>query len=94
MTKAPVESAQIAIISTGHVSAETAHILNTQNERTWPVCGGNYDEYGWFMRVDSDDPDLPSDLREVFVRMESLGFKYVLFDCDAEEVSDLPMYEW
>ena len=89
-----MEQLKLAVLSTGHVSEETAHIFNSQIEESWPVCGGKYSKYGWFMGTHCDDPDVPADLQKVFDYLLSKGIFYVLFDCDVETTPDLPVYDW
>jgi len=83
-------------ISTAHVSEQTATLLDNTPEKDWPVSGGLFSTYGWFMYAHDEDcsGDIPSDLMAVFTFARSHGCNYVLFDCDADAVDNLPTYEW
>lgn len=93
-----LEVRRFVVLSTGHLTEETAHNLDHLKVGDWPVCGGHFSTYGWFMWVvpaqEHADADLPADLRTVFKFCDDHGFGYVLFDCDAALVEGLPCYDW
>ena len=87
-------------LSTGHVSFETSEWIERNIEN--PNCDltiYNKSEYGWWMRVpdemdDSDELDIPSDLRVVLEYARHHGCLWVMFDRDAETISRLPEFYW
>lgn len=84
------------VLSTGHVSEETAKMLDSTPAAQWPVLGGPFGDYGWFMRASDEDTsgDIPVELMNVFNFARANGFNYVLFDCDASTVDQLPTFDW
>jgi hypothetical protein len=89
-----IDTRKLAVISTGHVSKETAELFNSTHREKWPACGGPFNVFGWFMYIDPYADDTPDDLKIVFTYLDAQGFEYVLFDCDASCVTDLPLFEW
>jgi hypothetical protein len=95
------EIRKLLILSTGHVSKETADLLNGHNS-TWPCVGGPYSEHGWFVYCHEEQGSLevprdfiPDDLFAVMTyAREKHGAHNVLLDCDGDRVDDLPYYEW
>jgi hypothetical protein len=58
-------------------------------------------EYGWLMKVPADPqahagdyPDLPPEVLAMQRDARGLGCDYVLFDADADQVGDLPTWDW
>lgn len=85
------------VLSTNHVSADTAKYLDENDHNDWPVTGGPFSIYGWFMYAhdaDEEDLDIPADLRAIFDYVRSCGHTHVLLDCDGDILADLPTYEW
>ena len=94
-----LETRRFAVISTAHVSETTARRLDKTPPKEWPCLGGPYGEYGWFLYAHDENagvwPDvIPDELFTVMIWARKLGFDYVLFDCDADEVEDLPVFDW
>ncbi len=86
-------------ISTGHVTAATAKILNNTPCAEWPCVGGSYADYGWFFYAHDEnagvaDQRIPDDLFAVMTWARQIGFSHVLLDRDAEQVEDLPWHDW
>lgn len=49
--------------------------------------------FGWFLWADKrPGPEVPNDLARVMRHARRLGAEYVLFDSDAPESSDLPLF--
>lgn len=88
-----MEIETIPIISTGHVSEETANAI---------YDGGLGDlmksVYGWIIWVCPDaeiDPyEWPQDLATVVDWAREQGYMYVMFDRDADTIEGLPIYDW
>jgi hypothetical protein len=50
--------------------------------------------YGWFVWIEEDpQPNLPEELGLIMDHARSLGAEYILFDRDASENPDLPIFE-
>lgn len=82
-------------LTTGHVSAATASMLDSTPHKTWPCLGGPYGEYGWFFYVhDENDGTIPDDLWRIMCWAKARDIHYILFDRDADTVDELPTYEW
>lgn len=97
MTK--LESYKFVTISTGHVSAETARMLDSTSCTEWPCVGGGYADYGWFFYAHDEnageaDQRIPDDLFAVMTWARRNGFSHILLDRDAEQVEDLAWYDW
>lgn len=80
-------------ISTAHLPMETLETFN-KPLKDWP-CYGAQTEYGAFIWVgDFENNDyLPESMHPALNKARELGCTFVLFDCDAEELDDLPTYE-
>lgn len=94
-----LETLTVVTISTGHVSAETAAMLDTKQSSNWPCAGGPYADYGWFLYAHEEnggegDQHIPDDLFAVMTWARTKGFSYILLDCDACLVDDLAFYDW
>jgi len=51
--------------------------------------------YGWFVWA-SEEPgeDVPPDLAAIMAHARSLGADYIHFDRDADEIDELPVFDW
>lgn len=87
-------------LSSGHLSPETWAWLDAQtaeevvrNPRRgegW-ILGGRT-RYGWLVYADEDPaPPIPADLIAVMRLARARGCEYVLLDCDAAPMEDLPV---
>lgn len=83
-------------LSTGHVPREVAEALDSNFPDTWPVCGGPFNTFGWFMYAHDEDCEgtIPPELMRVFEYALSVNCNYVLFDCDADVLPALPSWDW
>lgn len=91
----------VAILSTAHVSKETAQLLNSSPCAKWPIHGGPCNETGWFMYChdentgETTDQDyIPDDLFSLMTAVRKRGCDYILFDCDEEPNPDFHVYDW
>lgn len=87
------------VIGTGHVTEKSAAFLDTVPSEQWPCLGGRYGEYGWFLYAHEENcgtgkDRIPDDIFAVMTWARKRGFEYVLVDCDADTVDDLPVYDW
>lgn len=85
-----VEIQPILILSTAHVSETTARMLDSTPVTEWPVTGGHYNGFGWFMYAGETGPE---DLVRIFEFARDNLCHYVLLDRDADTV-ELPVYDW
>lgn len=93
------ETRNFVTISTGHVSAETARMLDSTPCTEWPCVGGGYAYYGWFFYAHDEnageaDQRIPDDLFAVMTWARWKGFSHILLDHDAEQVDDLAWHDW
>lgn len=85
----------------GHLSPETwtwlavnldEGVLRDPASRVTAGIAGGPTRYGWFVYAPEDpDDELPEDLRRVCDSARKQGAEYVLFDCDALPMEDLPV---
>lgn len=81
-------------LSTGHVSEETARMLDTTSIMEWSVSGW-LGVYGWIIRTEGYDPDTtPTDLQNCLIYAASQGARYIIFDRDCDRIDELPYFEW
>lgn len=86
----------VAKMSTGHLDTPSRTVID---EKAWDRNGGDFaaTEGGWFCPVPQaaeDDPtDAPEALRLIFAFCRTIGADYLLFDCDADEVPELAVYD-
>lgn len=88
-------------VSTSHLTPKTRDCLMNEEEYLDEagLCVYQKEGYGWFVYTCTIDAAsagaktyLP-DLFEVLTYARERGFELVIFDCDADRVSDLPVYE-
>lgn len=89
-----LEIRNFLIVSTAHVSEQTAKFLNNTPADEWPISGGPFSTYGWFMYTHDPELNTIEDLMPVFALARANGCNYVLFDCDASTVDQLPTFDW
>ena len=87
--------------SSGHLSQDTWAWLdvNLADDECRSPCspvaaalGGGRTRYGWFVYATNEKLDgLPSDLQAVCAYARRRGADYILFDCDAVPMEDLPV---
>lgn len=86
------EIQQMLVLSTAHVTEETATMLD-RAEANFVRYGKA--EYGWFIPIlDDPQPDMPADLQACVAYAKTHGCTWIMFDCDALTVDDLPTYDW
>jgi hypothetical protein len=91
---------QMLDISTAHVTVETSNWL-TEVGVNGPSSIIVYEkaDYGWLVHV-PDEWDLgkadnvPGDLLAIITYAKAKNCLWIMLDCDAEEIKDLPVYEW
>ena len=97
---APIEQGRYCVLSTGHLAAGTAALLDEW--ASWPPTDRPIDiaasVYGWFVPTRPIDParrrQLPEDLLAVIAFGDRLGCQFVLVDCDGRTVDALPRRPW
>lgn len=96
---------KMLVLSTAHVTKETAEWLDKIDWLNEGPAGNTYGTYGWFTYAHDDNTcepsaphapegEYPADLWAVFQKARELGASYVLLDCDATEIDGLPEYDW
>lgn len=81
-------------ISTAHVSVETAMALNDDK---FGLIAYDKGDYGWWFFINdlpADMAPVPSDLRLLLERAQSLNCVWLCLDQAADCLDDLPTYEW
>lgn len=82
-------------LSTGHVTKATSEMLDNTKLENWPVFGGIISTVGWFMYAHEEtEQENPADLLVVFEYARKHNCPYVMFDCDADVIDELPFYDW
>lgn len=90
-----MELAKMLVLSTAHLSEQTA--------RDWmAVCPWTCFEkgdYGWFMYVCDDvaiteAEAVPLEVRSAIHVAKREGCEWIMWDCDASCIDELPQYEW
>jgi hypothetical protein len=94
-----LEERRLLVLSTAHLSEETAKWLTETPCDQWNFTGGLYSEYGFFVYAIDDDPagsscKIQKDLQDVMKWARRRGFNNILFDRDAEQVVGLRTWEW
>lgn len=88
-----VETRDVCVISTGHLSGLTCTTLDMLDPNLWPVHGGPM-PHGFFIYChDAEQEDIPDDLWACIRWAWAKGFDYILFDSDAETYEGLATYE-
>lgn len=88
-------------LSTAHITKNTADALDrcALNNDYIPLCGVfEKGEYGWYVYIDSNDPNLIpdelSDIRDCVIFALKHDINCICFDRDADTVIELPVYNW
>ena len=91
-----METPKMLVLSTSHVTAATARLLDHTPRPDWPVSGGPHGLYGWFCYAHDEDPqgNIPLEMMNVFWFARENECDYVLFDRDADVIDELPVWEW
>jgi len=93
----------LMVLSTAHLTEETAKLLTSLQTEDWPCAGGLYGTYGFFVYCHEENPAvddprdrIPDDLFAVMQFALAKGFSHILFDQDepVEEADALPVYLW
>lgn len=87
------------VVSTSHLSEQTAHLLDCTKADEWSCRGDPYCYYGWFVYAQDENPGIgsdaiPDDLFAVMTWAREHRFDYILFDRGADTVDALPTYSW
>lgn len=93
-----IETHQMLALSTAHISYESYQYLGSGHT---DFLVYDKEEYGWFIPIVTEDSHLellkgvvPSDLYKVLIFAKHHGFTWVMLDCDAERIDELPKFEW
>lgn len=97
-----MEIHRMLVISTSHVSRETARLIDHHVEQGVssaslgiPVTFGKGD-YGWFVNVPEGELDwqCPSDLKDVLTFARCHKCEWIMFDRDADVLPYPPAFDW
>lgn len=87
-----LEGHYMLALSTAHIRPETSDTMAAG------MAGVAYEkgDYGFFVPVPSpaDEVRRCEDLAACFAFARARGFSWLMFDCDAEQVDGLPVYDW
>ncbi|MGX7743949.1 DUF5983 family protein [Rhodopseudomonas parapalustris] len=94
-----LDTRRFVIVSTSHVTAATASLLDNTPNSLWPCVGGRYADYGWFVYAHEENTDvgadvIPDDLFAVMTWARGEGFDYILLDHDGDPIEGMTTYEW
>lgn len=88
-------------LSTAHITKNTAETLGrcALSNDYIPLCSVyEKGEYGWYVYIDSNDPNLIpnelSDIRDCIIFALKHNITCICFDRDADTVVGLPVYNW
>ena len=86
------EKQSVAVISTAHLTPETANMLNEGSMN--PTTAPTPTRYGWLVITNIVDKATPPDLQKLLDWARKQGCLYLMLDCDADTVDALPQYDW
>ena len=95
-----MEKHNMLALSTGHVSRETAELMDDDNIDD--VTLYNKSGYGWYVYIPDEgidfdklaDGECPADLYRCMKYARDNGCDWLMFDCDVETIDELPVYNW
>jgi hypothetical protein len=91
----PLTVYRTLVLSTGHVTKETADRLNGPDDNDKPNgYMGDWLCYGWIIWSDAERQEIPDDLWRCMKFAQSIDCEYIRFDCDGDTVEFLPTWEW
>lgn len=96
MTTENIETYIVPVISTGHLEQHVAKAIHEDGDgNEWSIPVANY-QYGCILFICSTaiPDDWPVSVKGIHAWAKEKGYYMVRLDCDADEVSDLPIYEW
>ncbi len=92
-----METHKMFALSTGHVSKDTAEMLDLDDDRLGVVVYPKGD-YGWFIPIteylEESEREISPDIAKVVDYALARGFTWLMFDRDANVIDDLPLYDW
>lgn len=88
---------RMLVLSTAHISSETNEQLQNNQEEQFPLVVYEKGDYGYLILVPEHDEDLhgvPDDLKRVLEFAALHECEWVMLDCDANVITELPTFEW
>lgn len=98
---------KMLVLSTGHITEETANILNEAAEDYPPFCDLEWrptfardESWVFYVRplasngVPDEAEDTPPELSRIYALAREQGCEWVMLDCDGERLEALPWHEW
>ncbi len=97
MSETPAYIRRILDISTAHVTAETARML--EDGEAGPTTLQHPRGFGFLVYVPSDpdeplDENIPDDLKTVMLHAREYNCDWIMFDRDGMVINDLPEFDW
>ena len=93
----------VIVISTGHVTKETAELLNVEAANclepdklsTFMPMTLPWSTYGWLVYAEAEPAahETPADLQACMSYAMERGHSYLRFDCDGDQVDGLPFFD-
>ncbi|WP_268626968.1 hypothetical protein [Paenibacillus alvei] len=96
-TVVQTEVNQMLTLSTAHITEGACMLLEADS---LPLIVYPKDVYGFFIVVPEEDEiadeklSIPECLLDILAFAEKQGVDWIMLDCDAEPLYDLPIYDW
>lgn len=90
-----MEINKMLTVSTGHISKETAELLDKDN--IYGLVVYQKDEYGWFIFLSEEDDyyaGIPDELLKLIKFAKDLGCSWLCLDRDGDVLEYLEVFDW
>ena len=90
-----MEISKMITVSTGHISKETAELL--ENDNIYGLIVYQKDEYGWFIFLSEEDDyyvSIPDELLKLIKFAKDLGCSWLCLDRDGDVLEYLEVFDW
>lgn len=90
-----MEISKMTTVSTGHISKETADLL--ENDNIYELIVYQKDEYGWFIFLSEKDDyyvSIPDELLKLIKFAKDLGCSWLCLDRDGDILEYLEVFDW
>lgn len=93
-----MEISNMLTLSTGHITEETSELLSREPDDNTLQLTFYPNTFGGFLYVNNIDSSiietLPQDLSACVSLAQKQNCQWLQFDCDADEIDELPTYDW